>query len=208
MSTDVWSPLPSRNCARLATETKGGAISNLYQAALADLAAVFARLDDAVVEAAVDEIAAARRVALYGCGREGLQMRGFCMRLFHLGRHVAMVGDMTTFPVGPGDLLFASAGPGELATASALIGVAKQAGARTMLITAQPHGATSRLADRLLVLPGQTMADDQEPATAVLPMGSVFEGAQFILFEVMLLKLRERLGVTPEAMRANHTNLE
>jgi 6-phospho-3-hexuloisomerase len=42
----------------------------------------------------------------------------------------------------------------------------------------------------------------------VLPMGSLFEGAEFVLFEVMILKLRDRLGITPEAMRANHTNLE
>ncbi len=180
----------------------------IYDAALADLAAVFSRIDDANVEAAIAELAAAKRIAFYGCGREGLQMRGFCMRLYHLGRTVTMVGDMNAFPVGPGDLLFVTAGPGYLSTASALIGVAKKDGARTMLITAQPDGATSRLADRLLILPAQTMANDRGPSVSVLPMGSVFEGAMFVLFEVMLLKLRDRLGVTAEAMRANHTNLE
>ena len=36
----------------------------------------------------------------------GLQMRGFAMRLFHMGRDVAVWGDMTTPHVGPGDLLF------------------------------------------------------------------------------------------------------
>ena len=60
----------------------------------------------------------------------------------------------------------------------------------------------------MLVLPAQTMANDRGPSTAVLPMGSVYEGAQFILFEVMILKLRDRLAISPEAMRANHTNLE
>ena len=44
--------------------------------------------------------------------------------------------------------------------------------------------------------------------TSVLPMGSVYEGALFLLFEVMVLQLREILGVTPDAMRARHTNLE
>jgi 6-phospho-3-hexuloisomerase len=52
------------------------------------------------------------------------------------------------------------------------------------------------------------MADDEGPATSVLPMGSLFEGAQYVLFEVMILKLRDLIGVTPSAMRANHTNLE
>ena len=39
-------------------------------------------------------------------------------------------------------------------------------------------------------------------------MGSLCEGTLFILFEVMVLKLKERLGITAEDMRANHTNLE
>jgi 6-phospho-3-hexuloisomerase len=39
-------------------------------------------------------------------------------------------------------------------------------------------------------------------------MGSVYEGALFLLFEVMVLRLRDILGVTPDEMRARHTNLE
>jgi 6-phospho-3-hexuloisomerase len=39
-------------------------------------------------------------------------------------------------------------------------------------------------------------------------MGSVYEGALFVLFEVMVLKLKEMLAVSPEAMRARHTNME
>jgi 6-phospho-3-hexuloisomerase len=39
-------------------------------------------------------------------------------------------------------------------------------------------------------------------------MGSVYEGALFLLFEVMVLRLRDRLGVTPDEMRSRHTNLE
>ena len=59
------------------------------------------------------------------------------------------------------------------------------------------------------MIPAQTMANDQgSAATSVLPMGSLYEGALFVLFEVMVLKLREVLGVSPDAMRANHTNLE
>ena len=77
-----------------------------------------------------------------------------------------------------------------------------------MIVTAQPGGATSRLADTRLVVPAQTMANDTGEKVSVLPMGSVMEGALFILFEVMVLQLRDKLGVTPAAMRANHTNLE
>ena len=62
---------------------------------------------------------------------------------------------------------------------------------------------------QVLVIPAQTMASDQGgKATSVLPMGSVYEGAMFLLFEVMVLRLRRQLGIGAEAMRANHTNLE
>ncbi len=183
-------------------------MTSLYRAALDELAGVFDRIDEAAVGRALDAIAGARRIAFYGCGREGLQLRGFCMRLFHLGLNVAMVGDMTTPAIGPGDLLIVSAGPGDLATARALVDVAKAAGARVMVVTAQVQGTTARRGDVVLPIPAQTMADDRGASVSVLPMGSLFEGAMFVLFEAMLLRLRDRLGITPETMRANHTNLE
>lgn len=187
---------------------EGAEMSDLYSRALADLGGVFSRIDEEAVDAAVEAIAAARRIALYGVGREGLQMKGLAMRLFHLGLEASVVGDMTTPPIGEGDLLFVSAGPGAFSTVLGLMGVAREAGAKTLVVTAQPQGGAAKAADRVLTIPAQTMADDRAPAVSVLPMGSLFEGAQYILFEIMILKLRDRLGVTPEAMRANHTNLE
>jgi 6-phospho-3-hexuloisomerase len=183
-------------------------MTTLYRQALDDLGRVFDRIDHAAVQRAVAEIAAADRIALYGVGREGLQIKGFAMRLFHLGRKVSVVGDMTTPHLGAGDLLIVSAGPGHFSTVEALMGVAKRDGARTLVVTAQPDGACARAADVVLQVPAQTMADDSGHATSVLPMGSLYEGAQYILFEVMVLMLRDRIGITPEAMRSNHTNLE
>src|SRR6267143_2370191 len=70
--------------------------------------------DDAAAEVdkLCDELQKARRIACYGVGREGLMMRALCMRLMHLGLDAHMVGDMTTPPVGEGDLLVISARPG------------------------------------------------------------------------------------------------
>jgi 6-phospho-3-hexuloisomerase len=39
-------------------------------------------------------------------------------------------------------------------------------------------------------------------------MGSLFEAAQFVAFEIVVLALRDRLGETAETMRARHANLE
>jgi 6-phospho-3-hexuloisomerase len=43
---------------------------------------------------------------------------------------------------------------------------------------------------------------------SVLPMGSLFEGALFLVCEVMVLRLAEILGQTMPMMRARHTNME
>ena len=180
-----------------------------FETVVAELRDVAGRLDADRIEAALDTIARASRIVLYGCGREGLQLRGFAMRLHHLGLDVAMQGDMAAPPVGEGDLLVVSAGPGELSTVTALMNVSRKAGADVLFLTAEPETPSAELATRVLPIPAQTMARDRGTnATSLLPMGSVYEGALFVLFEVMVLKLRDRLGVTPDAMRARHANLE
>lgn len=178
--------------------------------ALEELGGVIAKVEPTAVEDAVQAILAAKRLALYGVGREGLMMRALAMRLYHLGLDAHVVGDMSTPPLGEGDLLLVSAGPGHFSTVAALLDVARTAGAKTLCFTAQPNGAVPQAADLVLHLPAQTMADDQATgqSLSVLPMGSLYEGAQYLVFELLVLALRPRLGETQESLRARHTNLE
>lgn len=183
-------------------------LGTLAEGALSEVRAVFTALTSEAADTLVAEIGGARRVALYGVGREGLMMRAFAMRLYHLGVDAHVVGDMTTTPLGPGDLLIVSAGPGQFSTVLALMGVARAEGARTVVVTAQPGGAAAAAADAVVHLPAQTMADDLGALPSVLPMGSLYETAQLIFFELVVILLRDRLGETAESMRARHTNLE
>ncbi len=182
-------------------------LKSLADRALAEVGEVFARMPEDAADPLIDAILAAKRIALYGVGREGLQMKGFAMRLFHLGLDAHVVGDMTTPPLGAGDLLIVSAGPGAFSTVLALEGVARGAGARVAVVTAQPGGEAARAADVVTHIPAQTMADDRT-GHSVLPMGSLYETAQMVFFELVILRLRDRLGETAESMRARHTNLE
>ena len=74
--------------------------------------------------------------------------------------------------------------------------------------TAQASGELTQRVDIVTVIPAQTMADDRGPSLSVLPMGSLFETAQMIFFELLILKLRPRFHESSETMRARHTNLE
>lgn len=154
-----------------------------------------------------DELLNAKRIATYGVGREGLMMRALCMRLMHLGLDAHVVGDMTTPHLGRGDLLVVSAGPGTFSTVNALLGVAHEAGARTVVVTAQPDGPAPRAADEVIYIRAQTMADDRG-GTSVLPMGSLYEAAMLIFFDIVSILLRERTHQTMDGMRDRHTNLE
>ncbi|WP_062228745.1 6-phospho-3-hexuloisomerase [Aureimonas frigidaquae] len=183
-------------------------MNNLYTQAVQELSSAVGQIDDAQVDAACRMLGQARHICVYAGGREGLQLKGFAMRLFHLGRSVSVVGDMTTPALGQGDVFLVVCGPGEISTSIALIGVAKAAGAQILVVTAQPSGRVPQMADLVVTIPAQTMADDQGEGVSVLPMGSLFEGALFVLFEVMVLKLKDSLAISAEAMRANHTNME
>jgi 6-phospho-3-hexuloisomerase len=183
--------------------------TNVFGIALDEIGSVLARVDEGRIDTACAMLASANKIIVYGCGREALQVKGFAMRLHHLGLPVSVVGDMTTPPLGAGDVFLVSSGPGETSTVLTLMQVAREAGATVLLLTAQGESSAVRLADFTLLIRAQTMADDQGPEkTSVLPMGSAFEGALFVLFEVMVLKLKTITGMSSEAMRARHTNME
>lgn len=183
-------------------------IKEMNAKAVAELTDVVDRIDPGQVDALIDLLARSRRIALYGVGREGLMMKALAMRLFHMGLDAHVVGDMTTPPLGEGDALVVSAGPGHFSTVEALMGVARTAGAKTICFTAQEKGSAPRGADLAVLLPAQTMADDNSAPTSFLPMGSLYEGVMYLFFEYLVLLLRDHVGVTAEGMRGNHTNLE
>ena len=167
-------------------------MEHLHRSALAEIGAVMDRIDEAGLDRLCRALCDARRIAVH-----------------HLGREVGVVGEVTAPPVGAGDLFLATSGPGELATVLALLDQAEGAGARRFVLTAEAMGSPARRADETLVIPAQTMASDRGPQqTSVLPMGSLYEGVLFVLFEVIVLRLTRMLGATAESMRGRHTNLE
>jgi len=156
-----------------------------------------------------DALTAAKRVFCYGVGREGLMMRAYTMRLFHMGLDVHVVGDMTVPAITNKDILLVSAGPGSFSTVKALIGIASDNDAKVVCITAETDGEIPTASDLVVYLPAQTMATDQgADSTSVLPMGSLYEAMMLLFFEVAILKLREKLSMTLEDVRSRHTNLE
>jgi 6-phospho-3-hexuloisomerase len=180
---------------------------SMAERALGEVDGALTRVAPDAVDRIGDEILRAQTIVCFGLGREGLMVRALCMRLMHLGLRAFVVFDVTTPPVGPGDLVIVSAGPGELKTAETIVDLGRQAGARVLVVTARPSGTVPEKADVVIHLPAQTMADDRGGA-GLLPMGTTYEIALLIFFDLVALRLVERTGQTMDRVRGRHFNLE
>jgi 6-phospho-3-hexuloisomerase len=179
----------------------------LREAVLPEIAAVLERVDADAWETFCTTIAGAHRVVCFGMGREGLALRGFCMRLAHMGFDAHMAGDVTAMPVGSGDVVLVTSGPGNLTMTWSMIELAHRAEATVVVVSAQPGAPDPQAADFALTIPAQTMANDRGSAS-VLAMGTAFEIAMGIVFDLAVIRIQELRGQTLEQMRARHFNLE
>lgn len=183
-------------------------IRSLGKTIAAELEKVFYRIDDSQVEAFIEAIGNAKRIVLVGAGREGLATRAFTMRLMHLGLDAHWIWDDTTPGIGRGDLLIATSGSGEIGHIHYVVETAKKRGAAIALVTGDPHKRTAEFADRLLFVPASVYLGTADVVPSVQPMGNLFEQALLITFDMIIMILRDRLGITPEEMEKMHRNLE
>lgn len=128
---------------------------------------------------------------------------------------------MNAARVGSGDLLLTSAGPGYFATVEALSKEARRDSATVIVLTSQPTatvqqqlGATLALQVPATCLPAAATASGSTAAAATrapaspLLMGSSYELALQLFFDLVCVLLQHRLGLTAADMTARHTNLE
>lgn len=183
-------------------------IDDLRRSMIAELERSFLAVNEEDMRSLMREITQAKRIFLYGLGRERLMLQALGMRLMHMGLEVHIVGDVTTPAIGEGDLWITSSGTGYLATVEALMGIVKKTGARTAFFTAFPDSPLPRQADLIVHIPARTMRRGADDDKSVQPMGSLFEQTQLLLFDWLVLLLAEALGRTEADMTARHTNLE
>lgn len=166
---------------------------------------VLNRVDPAQVDSLIDYILKAKQIQLYSMGRCQLSVRGFAMRLAHMGLNAHVVYDTVTPAIGPGDLLIGHcfANNVELNVAQQ----AKKAGAKIVLITPILDSEHARLADFCVNLPGQIFGGPNE-VPSIQPMASLLEQALLLFTDIVVMMLIERRGVSMKAMQERHTNLE
>ena len=183
--------------------------------ALAKRAAVCAELIHALES--IDEEQAGRleehlcmagRVFCFGMGRSGLCMRGFAMRLMHLGIRCGIVGDTLCEPMQEGDMLVLTSASGRSEILRNLANKAHALGGKVALVTLDVDSPLAEVSDVVVnihAVSKETMGSNRNSA---LPMGSLFEEVALIFFDIVISDMMERMGVNNDAMVSRHANLE
>ena len=175
----------------------------------AELGGVLAQITPEMAETLIKEVEAAPRI--FGCasGRSGFILRGFLMRLMHLGFTVYFVGETTTPRIRPGDLLLVLSGSGETAFPREMQRRANTAEARTLALTAHADSTIGREAQVVITIPGTTkLTRTQETASVQCP-GSLYEQATFLFLEaVVLILYQRRSGRDQSEVLDRHADLE
>lgn len=183
-------------------------IKSLGKTITQELTQVFEKLDESQIVDFIEAIDNAKRIILIGVGREGLATRAFTMRLMHMGIDAHWIWDDTTPSIGHGDLLIATSGCGEIGHIHYVVETAEKRGAKIALVTGDPHKKTAKLADFILFVPASVYLGTANVVPSVQPMGNLFEQALLITFDMIVMTLRDRKGISSEVMEKRHRNLE
>lgn len=160
------------------------------------------KIDDQLITA----INNAKTVFVFGAGRSGLILSAFAMRLAQMNKKAIVIGQVTAKPIHSEDLLLVASGSGETFMTKHYAQIAKEQGARVILLSTKSKNSLAEIADHTISLGGKEKYH-QVPA-ASQPLGSAYEQILFLYLEAVVLELMTAWQLTEAQMAANHTNLE
>lgn len=171
---------------------------------------IFQNLEIYELEHAMSAIEQAKNIFVYAAGREGISLRGFAMRLAHMGKRVHWVFDDTTIGIRPGDLYITSEGSGEVGSFDYYLKKVKVAGAKILIFTGNPDGMhVKKYADYSVFIRAVAYLagrDDVVPTTQM--MGNPYEQHLYMLCDIIIMLLVEKLGMSYDMLEARHRNVE
>lgn len=167
---------------------------------LTRISAVMDKVDWASFLELADMLPRARRTFVSGAGRSGLVARSFGMRLMHAGLPAFVPGETITPAAGEGDLVVAISCTGQTGITEYIARRARSLGAKVVVLTAAPHSALAKDADKVVVIPAS--------ASDIVVRAAVFEHAASLCLDAVFNVLAGRLKLDLDTYRQRHANLE
>jgi 6-phospho-3-hexuloisomerase len=177
-------------------------------------------IDYAEVNSLLSDILSAhqnkKRVFVMGAGRSGLVVKGFAMRLMHLGLNVYVVGETVTPAVETDDLLIVISGSGETKSINEMSALAKAKGTQLTSITSNKDSTLGTISDTTVIIKGRTKVSGMDfmerqvvgSHISFAPLGTMFEISTMIFLDGVIAALMEITKKSEEDLKRKHATLE
>ena len=149
------------------------------------------------------------QIFLVGKGRSGLVAQAFAMRLAQIGSKARFLGEPTVPPVEKGDLFIVVSGSGTNLVEETKI--AKEVGAKIIVVTSYKDSALAVLADLLLIIPGREKEDSEVPyyerklkGRPALALGTAFEILAMVTFDSVIGTIVEEQKMSEKDLQKRH----
>ena len=184
-------------------------VTGFAKSVLEELERTLPAIDPKEAERFVELVLNANNIFVAGAGRSGLAVKGFAMRLMHMGLDAHVVGETTTPNIQKDDLLVIGSGSGETASLTCHAKKAKDIGAGLALVTIFSKSTIGSLADVTVTIPAPTPKVAAAAGfQSIQPMGSLFEQSLFLFFDTVILMLMNQKRDDSDNMFKKHANLE
>ena len=175
---------------------------------LNEIKQVLSKINESEVQQFVDEILAANTIVVCGAGRVGMAIRGFGMRLAHLGLKAFTLGDSVVPSISQGDVLIVASGSGETQTIYDLVSIAKKNNSKVLAVTGNPESRIGKLADSFVQVTAPSKTKQVDGFASIQPMTTLNEQSLGLFFDTIVLLLMEKMSESHDTMWARHSNLE
>lgn len=176
---------------------------------LNELHHTLSRIDIQKANEFVELVDQAQEVFCAGAGRSGFQVKGFAMRLMHMGINSYVVGETCTPNIRENGLLVICSGSGETKSLVNHANKAKEVGAKIALITINPESTIAKLADVVVEISAPSpKSAKQGDIKSIQPMGSLFEQSEGIFMDISIMMLMEKRNLDSDTMFGRHANME
>lgn len=148
----------------------------------------------------IDHILSAKKVFLYGVGRSGLVGKAFAMRLVQMGLQAFFIGETVSPVVTKEDLAIIISNTGETISAIQTANILRRVGAEVIVVSGDRTSNLARAGNMVIHIDVPSTNKRKHYA----PLGTLFEDASLIFFDLIVPLLMARLNETEESLRRRH----
>lgn len=192
-------------------------MKNQIQTILMELLQILNSVDENEIDGVVDALCDIRKnnhkVLGYAAGRMGLSLRAFIMRLNHLGIHAYFHGDTYIPPMNNNDMFICCSNSGTTKSVFNILEIFKNKSSGTIVSFVGNNESimakNSDIAIKFLTCNGGLNSeDDPNKLTSIQPMTTATEQAMLLLFDLVALKLIDKLNINLVDTKIYHSNIE